>query len=367
MQMKATGVIVEFNPLHNGHIEHLRETKKITGCEKIIAAMSGNFVQRGEPAIYDKWQRTKDALEAGVDIVVEIPVPFVLSGADYFARAGVEILAATGVVDAISFGSESGNLAAIQEAAHILANEPPTYKNALHIALQKGLNFAAARATALQTCLPQIPPDLLTKPNNCLAMEYCKALHLIGNPLKIFTTHRKPGGPSATKLRQEIFSTLNSQLSTPNSLPRLDDFSQIFRYLMHTQDFTLGEGVENRFRKLAGQYATITDFLDAAKTKRYTRTRLQRAVMRIILGITPPTGSPEYIRVLGFRRESADLLGAITKNANLPVITHGAALDAALATSKMLAKELEAGDIYRTATKTPGGYRAERGIQMVVM
>ncbi|MCL2225366.1 MAG: nucleotidyltransferase family protein [Defluviitaleaceae bacterium] len=398
--MKAVGVIVEFNPFHNGHGVHLRESRELSGRDRIVAVMSGNFVQRGEPALCDKWRRTKMALLSGVDIVIEIPVPYVIAGADYFARAGVGLLAATGVVDALSFGSEAGDLSTIKEAGRVLAEEPPAYKNALREKLAQGASFATARGAALEACLGETPDGLLTKPNNGLAMEYCKALRLLGDPMEIFTTHRTSGGPSATKIRRAFNVANDSAANTspfriqdhlpPHALEileaarkngetaTLNDFSSIFRYLLSTRDFDLGEGLENRFRKLNGDFATLSDFLSAAKTKRYTLTRLQRAALKIILNITAADmahyenhGGAQYIRVLGFRKNSSNLLGEITKKATLPVITNGAAMDSILQSNtpaaKLLAKELEAGDIYRTATNAPGGFRSERGNEIIIV
>lgn len=392
--MQAVGVIVEFNPFHNGHGVHLRETREITDCDKVVAVISGNFVQRGEPAICDKWRRTKMALLSGVDIVIEIPVPYVIAGADYFARASVGLLAATGVVDALCFGSESGDIGSITEAGRVLAEEPHLYKEALREGLSRGLSFAAAQGAALEKCLENPSHGLLTKPNNGLAMEYCKSLSLLGSTMEIFTTHRASGGPSATKIRknfregkcvesllpahaQEILYDARDKGETV----ALDDFSEIFRYLLYSRDFNLGEGLENRFRRFCGQLAKeskISDLLSVVKTKRYTYTRLQRAVLGIILGIGAAdmeyfekNGGVKYIRVLGFRKESAGLLGEMTKKAALPVLTNGAAIDAVLssgsAAAKMLAKELEAGDVYRCATNYPGGYRSERAAGVVII
>ncbi|MCL2456207.1 MAG: nucleotidyltransferase family protein [Defluviitaleaceae bacterium] len=434
--MNAVGIIAEFNPFHEGHAEHLRETKKISGREKIIAAMSGNFVQRGEPAIVDKFLRTKMALVSGVDVVIEIPVPYVLCGADFFARAGVGLLAATGVVDALSFGSESGDIDAIKTAARVLAEEPDAYKKILHEELSRGKSFAAARGNALrETCGndDEVGKDenFFTKPNNTLAMEYCKALQLLKSPMEVFTTHRKSGGASATKIRKMLLSheknfyeenfsaceiskeknfssyEIFENLSEKNFLPReifeilreknflpleekissheknfcekyftsrekkfvtLDDFSEIFRFVLFSRNFILGEGLENRFKKFCGDFDKISDFVAAVKTKRYTHTRLQRAVLRVILGIDAPVGDPQYIRVLGFRRESADLLGEITKKAALPVITNGAAIDEIFSRcGDMLAKEFEAGDIFRCVSGARGGFRSERAAQIVIV
>jgi len=421
--MKAAGVIVEFNPLHSGHIEHLRETTRITGREYTVAVMSGNFVQRGEPAICDKWHRTRMALLAGVDIVIEIPVSYVVSGADYFARAGVGLLAATGVVDKLCFGSEAGDLTLIKEAGRVLAQEPDEYKATLKAALGKGMSFAAARGAALSAVLGNVPPELLTKPNNGLGMEYCKALWQMGWPMEVYTSYRKAGGPSATAIRKAVWSghektvssccelirnrprlspkmhrnsikndkNHHSQLNAlylpayvseiiknaqhANELACLDDYSDIFRYLLFTTEAEMGEGLENRFRRLAHGHPSLTSLLDAVKTKRYTYTRIQRAALGVILGMRKAdlaayenSGGPAYIRVLGFRRTAKDLLSEITRHAALPVITHGKAMDNLKGTAKhMLAKELEVGDIYRLAFNGIKGYRYERGVPLVVV
>jgi len=381
--MSATGIIVEFNPFHNGHKIHIDETRQRTGSG-IIAAMSGNFVQRGEPAICDKWRRTKMALLCRVDIVVEIPVPYVVCGADYFARGSVGVLAATGVVDAISFGSECGDLAAIMEAGKILAEESAPYKKHLRDGMDNGLSFASAKGAALAAILPNAPEGLLNQPNNVLAMEYCKALHLLGNPMEVFTTHRQKGGASATKIRKNL-SDVEGQMPKAceeilldacekGEVATLDDFSDIFRYLLYTEELTLGEGLQNRFRKFAISHKKISHLLADVKTKRYTHTRLQRMVLQVLLGINDNDMAnvrPPYVRVLGFRKEAEKLLGEMTKKASVPVITHGAAIDEMLAqdgvAAKMLAKELEVGDIYRLATSQGGGYRSERGTAVVVV
>jgi len=387
VNMKSAGVIVEFNPLHNGHIEHLRETTRITGREYTIAVMSGNFVQRGEPAICDKWHRTRMALLAGVDIVIEIPVSYVVSGADYFARAGVKLLAATGVVDKLCFGSEAGDLTLIKEAGRVLAQEPDKYKATLKTALAKGLSFAAARGTALSTVLGDVPPELLTKPNNGLGMEYCKALCLMGWPMEAYTSYRQAGGPSATAIRKATWEGQEAKhmpayvleilknAQQANELVRLDDYSDIFRYLLFTKAVDMGEGLENRFRSLAQEHPRLTALLDAVKTKRYTYTRIQRTALGVILGMCQTSlaayenaGGPAYIRVLGFRRQATGLLSEMTRRASLPVITHGKAMDnlQGLA-AKMLAKEFEVGDIYRLAFNGIKGYRHERAVPMVVV
>ncbi|MCL2570956.1 MAG: nucleotidyltransferase family protein [Defluviitaleaceae bacterium] len=379
--MKAAGVIVEFNPLHNGHIEHLQETKRLTGQNHIIGVMSGNFVQRGEPALCDKWRRTKMALQAGVDIVIELPVPYVVSGADYFARGSIGLLAATGVVDSLCFGSESGEANLLKEAGRILAHEPDGYKSVLKQGLNRGLSFAAARGAALESALGTAPEGFLTKPNNCLGMEYCKAIYLLGTSMGIFTSNRLGGGPSATAIRKEILTLKNLSAQMPkyvqeilqdainkNEITKLDDYSEIFRFLLYTKEINMGEGLENRFRHYAREHPSLSSLMDAVKTKRYTYTRLQRAVISTVLRIEPNIKSPGYIRILGFKKSAAPLLGEMTRKATLPVITTGQGMDNLQGSAaKMLATEFIAGDIYQMTMGKTCGYRHERGIPMVIL
>jgi len=390
--MTAAGVIVEFNPIHNGHIEHLNETRRLTGREHIVAVMSGNFVQRGEPAICDKWRRTKMALLAGADIVIELPLPYVISGADYFARGSVGLLMATGVVDALCFGSESGDLPLLMQAGRVLALEPDEYKDALRAGLGKGLSFAAARGAGLGAVMGDVPDGFLSQPNNGLGMEYCKALWKIGMPMEVFTSYRAYGGPSATAIRRAVLGGDKAFPTWADTMPAyaaeilldaikngeiasLNSYSHLFRYLLFTQELCMGEGLENRFRHYTKSHLHLSDLLDAVKTKRYTYTRLQRVALGVILGagsadiaLYENAGGPQYIRVLGFRREAAGLLGQITKKASLPVITHGQAMDNQVGVAaKMLAKELEAGDIYKMAFGGSYGYRHERGQGIVIV
>ena len=385
------GIIVEFNPFHNGHGIHIEETRKLTGCKYVVAVMSGNFVQRGEPAICNKWKRTQMALLNGVDVVIEIPVQYVISGADYFARGSVGLLNATGIVDALCFGSECGNLQDIVASGHVLAKEPTLYKEGLRDGLNKGLSFAAAKGAALEACLGDVSDGLLTKPNNGLAIEYCKALKLLDSSMEVFTTHRQQGGASATKIRHGILSGEEAGNDIPKNVAdtlrdvskfvQLDEFSDIFRYLLYTNTdavASLSEGLGNRFQRLCSEFSKISDLLAAVKTKRYTYTRLQRDVLKILLNILPQdmknfeqNGGVQYIRVLGFRKKAAGIVGEITRKASLPVVTHGVALDKLLknggVAAKMLSQELAAGDIYRVVSGESGGYRSERGKGVVVV
>lgn len=406
-KISTAGIIIELNPLHNGHCEHIRETRRITGRTHIVAIMSGNFVQRGEPALIDKWARTEMALRAGVDVVIELPLPYVLGGADYFARGAVRLLYDTGVVDCLCFGSESGDVEALKRGARILATEPPLYKKVLRTALDAGRSFAAARGAGLTAVLsaevhtPECKnsimscysmEDLIILPNNGLGMEYIKALEQLGHPMEIFTTHRKPGGVSATVIRKSVAALREhaaefeaGETEIKKAMPDfaynmlreiyhagntvfLDDFSDIFRYELCRGDTPpLEEGLHHRFLRYIYAHRTLSNLLSVVKTKRYTFTRLQRAAMRIILNIDPPANDPPYIRILGFRKQSAHLISEIMQRAHVPVLTHHATTRALLCQNKraafMLEKEWEAGALYRLMQRT--NTRPERSQPLV--
>ena len=388
--IKILGVIAEYNPFHNGHLYHLNEAKRLSGRSRAIAVMSGNFVQRGEPALCDKWRRARMALWHGADVVLELPVCFAAAGTDYFAGAAVKILHASGMVDRLCFGSESNDLNAIVKAGEILAEEPPAYSKALKEYLGNGMSFAAARGLALAAADFELPEGLLTGANDTLGIEYCKTLTRLNSDIVPLTVKRTGSSGasgseafpaahvSAKKIREAVFSGRTDE--TKNAMPpaafemlreayeqnecaRLDDFTGIFQYLLRitppeqlrrAADMT--EGLENRFRSrcashtLAGR-ATLTELLAAVKTKRYTLTRLQRAALHVILGIDEIPADIPYIRVLGFRRESAFLVGELTKHAALPVIVnlkHARNMPDEKAMT-MLRNEITASDIYALA------------------
>jgi predicted nucleotidyltransferase len=245
---------------------------------------------------------------------------------------------------------------------------------------------------------------LTTLPNNGLGMEYCKANALLGNCMEVYTTHRTPEGPRASAIRRALCKgekgidsllaqsgdegvlppyalTVLREAAASGELVTLDDFGDMFRYTLFA-DFTLkpeifgaNEGLVNRFRRMAMEHPRLSDLLFAVKTKRYTLTRLQRYAMCAVLGVRPPENDPPYIRILGFRKESAHVVGEITRRSRLPVLTHGAAMDELLAkggpAAEMLEKEFEAGDIYRLVRKPnkpepkKWGFRGERGKEIL--
>lgn len=208
--MNVTGIITEYNPFHQGHAYHLAESRRITGADYVIAVMSGDFVQRGTPAMMEKRKRAQMALHAGVDLVLELPSAHALGSAEYFAAGAVSLLNGLGVVTDLCFGSEQGELAPFLEIAPILNQEPAHFREALQTALREGCSYPQARAQALIRCGSACPGAIsleaaeleafLSSPNNILGLEYCKALLRTDSPIRPHTLLRKGAGYHASAL-----------------------------------------------------------------------------------------------------------------------------------------------------------------------
>ncbi|MCL1998653.1 MAG: nucleotidyltransferase family protein [Turicibacter sp.] len=300
--MKISGIISEYNPFHSGHLGHLEQTKIATGADFIVSAMSGNFVQRGEPAIFDKWRRTEMALNAGVDLVLELPVSTATAAAGYFAENAVFLLAMTNIIDFLSFGSECGDLGFLQKCTTALDNDVD-----LRVFLKTGLSFPAARAKAAGINL--------SSPNDVLGVEYLRALSTLQSDIIPVTVPRSTGAAKDVRLAIKAEKSEN--------FADLDNLSQIFSYLIltdieKTPILDLSADIKNSFRKYSGS-GKITEIIRLAKSKNYTYTRLQRAALHLILGISK-VQKPQYIRVLGFRKQSAILLKLLQERAKLPVV-----------------------------------------------
>jgi len=395
-KMNILGIIVEYNPFHRGHSSHLERSKAATGCETVIAVMSGNFVQRGEPAICDKWTRTRMALEAGVDLVIELPLYYATGGAEYFARGAVTLLAATGLVNYLCFGSECADINAITDRAQILQYECEDRK--LKEYLRQGLSYPAAREKAYEKFTTFDAKDgLLSKPNNILGVEYVKAIlglkTQLTTDIKACTVPRSPG--AAKNIRENLRNGISAEQDMPNiswkilnesvenyGAAELDNLSATFQSIVRNKNFSqylhnyvgISEGLENRFVKYAQEYYWLSDILAAVKTKRYTYTRLQRAVLHIILDITKEclaeyenSGGPQYIRVLGFKRDRTDLLKTLERNASLPIVMNlKNAILPELAT-QMLSEEVRSTDLYSLAFPPPKKGRPARSLHEYAM
>lgn len=361
----ATGIIAEYNPFHKGHKYHIDETKKITN-DDIVAIISGNFVQRGEPAITDKHTRTKMALLNGVSMVLELPVEYATGSADVFARGAVGILNSCGIIKQISFGSEKGNTDAFEKTAVLLNNEPNNFKMLIKKHLNTGFSYPSARNKALEDYFGE-SLDFLNKPNNILALEYIRQIKRLNSNIKPLTIERIVSQYNSTILSGEISSAsairaaimdkndsaLNSMphnctaLLRNNKIPALNDYSHILSYILRTKSpkeiseyADVTEGLENRI--INSSFKNISDLINSIKTKRYTYTKLQRAILHIILEITKEDQKkePQYIRILGFRKDKKYLLSELIEKASLPVVT------SVKKNEKLLKREITASDIY---------------------
>lgn len=365
--MKTAGVIAEYNPFHSGHLWHLAETRRRLGGDgRVVCAMSGNWVQRGEPALLSKHVRAAMALEGGADLVLELPTLWAAASAERFARGGVEVLNAAGVVDVLSFGSEEGALDDLRAVADCLDSEE--FQAGLRRFLDEGMPFAAARQAVVRGILGRAA-RCLDAPNNNLGVEYLRAIRACGSAMEPMTVPRRGAGhdeegeadgtASASALRRwirsggwdraEAFLTEENKLllareqeqgRCPAALERCERAVLARLRTMTAADWAAlpdsgtGEGLPDRLAKAAYEARTLDEFLTVAKTKRYAHARLRRLMLWAFLGLTAadlPEHVP-YLRVLAFNDRGRELLGEMKKTARLPIVTkpaHARQLDGA--------------------------------------
>lgn len=335
--MNIAGIVAEYNPFHKGHAYHIAQTRKNTGCEFVICVMSGAFTQRGEPAIFDQWVRTRMALEGGADMVLELPVLFSLSSAESFAFGSVLILAAAGC-NTLSFGAEAPNFEVLSRIASILTDEPEIYQKSLAAELSRGVSFPSARTAALRATLPTLDPNILTAPNNILAIEYLKALKKMGSPMQPYILQRKGNYlstemqcdyPSAMAIRQ-AYKEGSFVATTPCVFPEAM-FSPVVYKLrtMSLKEIALlpdvSEGLEYRIKNAANTALNWEDLIEKIKSKRYTRTRIQRILAYALLHISKKdmahSAQIPYIKILGIKKESLCLMRML-REAPIPFVTN---------------------------------------------
>ncbi len=348
--MGTAGIVAEFNPFHSGHarlIESLREH----GADRIAVAMSGNFVQRGEAAVLSKWARAKQALLCGVDLVVEIPLPWAVSGAEKFSAGGVSVLSALGV-DTLGFGSECGSTEKLKKAADALAS--PRLRPALREELKTGKTFAAARQRAAEKLFGAETAALLQSPNNILGIEYLKAIKRLGSPMRPFTVRRQREegsglgrcGPSVSslKIRKRMESGLSLEGLMPASARKVlkeeesrkkapADLSFSERGIlarlrtMDRQEFSslpdISEGLGNRIYEASRKAGTLGELYRLSKTKRYPLARIRRIILSAYLGLqsSDSSGNVPYLRVLGIGPGGPDILKSAKRSGILPIVT----------------------------------------------
>lgn len=396
--MKVCGIIAEYNPFHNGHAYHIEKTKEVTNCDAIVAIMSGNFVQRGAPALFDKWTRTEMALKNGIDLVIELPTYYATSSAEFFAQGSVGLLDSLGIVDSLSFGAKTTDLDALKRVANVLYLEPNDYKTMLQNELKKGLSFPIARSNALKNFIKKeydakYISEILLDANNVLGIEYLKALMYNNSPIVPNIIQRKgedynstnivDGVCSATAIRKllekqeievlqdvmpkESFDILNTELLSGKQPMNIEKYEKEIFYILRrslANDLfelaDVSEGLENVLKKASNETTEIEKLIDMMKSKRYTRTRIQRILLHALLNITKDEVNnykynPQYIRVLGFTKTGEKLLTQIYNKSNLPIVTSVSKfLKSANETGRrMIEKDILATNIYTLGYEIP--------------
>lgn len=385
--MKVTGIIAEYNPFHLGHKYHIEETRRLTDCDYVITVISGDYVQRGAPAVMEKHLRAKAALLSGADLCLELPVSYSCSSAEFFARGAISLLSRLNVVDYLSFGSEHGDINALQKTASFLSRESSLYQDHLKKELKNGSPFPKARAKALLSCLSPsertcIHEDLetfLSLPNNILGIEYCKAILKEGCSITPITVTRKGCGyhdsaidvplASASAVRSHLkgqgqIKDLKEQL--PPESYRLTRHSLEQNRLMDSNDFTLlfachllnenlaslggyldfPESLARRVLNNRDRFSSFSDFISLLKTKEITQTAIQRALFHMILNLRerPPVS---YARVLGMRLSASPLLKSIKQKSEIPLLTKLSAYSGDPDGTLLLEQEVYASNLYQ--------------------
>ena len=363
--MSTVGLITEYNPFHNGHLHHLQESLRCTGADASVAVMSGHFLQRGEPALVDKWVRTEMALAAGVDLVLELPFPFACNSAPYFAMGAVRTLNALGVVDTLCFGSESGEVAPLQEISQLLIDRSDAIEEGTRKRLRHGISYPVARAEVLSELSPGLSLETMASPNNILGIEYLRALQTTSSSIQAFTIPRLGAGyhstdvtghiASATGIRKQISEGSKIEHLLPDACREilkeaLDegkslDYGRLFTSL---QTFLLQEveslngiyqvenGLEQRLVAAAMTSTSYAELTDTIKSRQWTLTRIQRILSYVLLQISNDEmrdflqQGPMYLRLLGTTEKGRGVLSRARARRSLPMISDPARAKATL-------------------------------------
>lgn len=423
--MKVAGIIAEYNPFHNGHKYHIDKVRQKTGADYCIIIMSGDFTQRGEPAVMDKYMRAEIALSEGADLVLELPVCFSCASAPFFAESAVSLLDDLGVVDYLAFGSECGDISMLQEASSILVQEPPAYTKALKAGIRSGLSYPSAQAKALIDYVTQnvaLSGDsslsatdseelsaLLSSPNNILGIEYCKSLISRGSSILPVTMLRRGSSYSDKELYPEGSSALaiRTVLQTGDTLEKIrshvpasvytvmereygkifpvfpDMLSSMLHYKLLSESETgytcyqdVSRELSDKIRNALPSYQDFSSFCMLLKTKELTYARISRSLLHIFLNIRKSdmkydvqSGLVFYGRILGFRRTCTPLLNAIKANSSIPLISKLA--DAANyledAAMHQLSKDIQAAHLYNALVQQNYGTKLPDEMQRQII
>ena len=400
--MKIVGLIAEYNPFHSGHQYHMEKAREITGADAVIVVMSGNFVQRGAPAIMPKHIRAKAALKSGASVIIELPVCYAAGSAEYFAYGAISLLEKLGCVDIVCFGSECGDIEVLQDLAQMIHDEPEEYKGFLNDYLKRGNSFPLARQKAMKDFLKSDTADsVLGEPNNILGIEYLKALYRLNSKIKPYTIKRVSSHyhdeilqehySSASAIRKVISEQNefdwngqvpdccvslykeNYQLRYPVSA---NDFSILLKYKLLqeskeslTEYLDVSKDLANRILNKLNQFISFEQFCELLKTKETTYSRISRALIHILLDIKASDMKEiEYARILGFHTEASDVLSLIKKKARIPLVTKLTTVEnLSLSAKKMLEQDVYAANLYESviADKFQTAFKNELEQQIV--
>ena len=356
------GIIAEYNPFHNGHLYQIEEAKKETGAKYVVAVMSGNFTQRGNTSLINKWAKTRMAIANGVDIVLELPTVYSISSAENFAQGAIKVLDSLKIVDTLCFGTETNDMAALNNISNILSNEPKEYIAILNHELSKGLSYPKARDNALMMYLNDIKryANIMSGSNNILAIEYLKALKKLKSPMVPMSIERKnvyyndeiiiDEYASSTAIRKLVANNQYDEIRKvmpTNSYMILKDEIEKGNYVLDSVKYEkeilfnlrkmtvkeiadlpdVTEGLENLIKNAANSCNNLIELVNIIKSKRYTQTRIQRILLYVLLGITKKDMENAkkvvpYARVLGVSAKGREMLSDICSiNPKIQMVT----------------------------------------------
>lgn len=397
--MKVLGIVGEYNPMHNGHVLHLNKTKEISHPDYTIAVMSGNFMQRGEPAIVDKWTRANLAISQGIDMVLELPSVYSLSSAEDFADGAIKVLKETGIVNFLSFGSECGDINKLEALADLFLNEPSAFKEILNMELSTGLSYpkALSNATKQYFANGEEFASILESPNNTLGIEYIKAMKKNALKATVLTIGRNSSflddsgeiingiasGSSIRKLIKEnqkfhtavpfeTFEKIMEKKKENKLVYSLKEYEKIILYIARTKSIFeiqniagVSEGLENKIKKAAMISQNLEEFIENIKSKRYTRAKINRILIALMLNITKDDlniarKTKPYLRVLAVNENGKLLISKIAnanKHANIIISPANYIKNSRDKNKKLiLQKDIYATDIYSLAfNNSPSG------------
>lgn len=409
--MKITGIIAEYNPFHNGHLYQIRKAKEITGADYIIVVMSGNHMQRGTPALIDKYSRAKMALSGGADMVIELPTCYATASAEYFAMGAISILNQLGCVDSVCFGSESGDITMLSKIAHALVDESEDFVQSLKTKLKNGDTYPVARNAALAETINGFTTfdTILGFPNNILGIEYIKAIIRQNSSIKPYTNTRIGSDYHSYKLAENFSSAISirQSLSLQDNLDMIQsqipalafdimkedfhktfpvyasDFSSMIKFKLlkergqgFTQYFDVTQAISDKLEKEMFSMQSFDDFCDILKSKDITYARISRCLSHILLDIKAEDvqlfkeyGITFYARVLGFNSKADALTKTLKSHTSIPLITKTTTASSQLYPigQRQFEQDIQASHIYEciAGTKYHAGMRDEYRRQVI--